>query len=222
MQFTTTSLATLLLALTAAASPIGDDVVMSSRDAPNKKIPCVTTSSRKTVGKGDGNPHQNFVFKQVSGTTDCTDNPSGSASITNSQSVTYTESINAAVDFITLGFSVAESTSTGYTNAFGCGLGNGATLSGDLCVFERIQVTAYTVNAQECFSSSCGASWCSSPSNEDVVIYAPNKDQPGCFYDNHQLNLPCSGLGTEHQVWAGPAGGPQSISCQPAYPPAAP
>lgn len=221
MQYTSVFV-TLALAGFAAASPLAENDGLFSRNPPGEKIPCITThAGRRTTANGDGNPHQNFVFKQVSGTTDCTNNPSGSASITNSQTITYTESISLAVDFITAGFNVAEGTTTGYSNAFGCSTNGGGTITGDLCVFQRIQLTAYTVNGADCFSSSCGGSWCGEK-GENVVIYAPNTEQAECFYDNQQLNLPCLGLGTEHQVWAGPAGGPQFIGCQPAFPPAAP
>lgn len=193
-----------LLAALAAAKPL-NRVELSEREI------CPVTTNKNAQLIGDGNPHQNFVFKQVSGTTDCTGNPSGSASITDSQSVTWTVSVGFTSDFITGGFSVSESVSTGSTNAFGCTTGSG-TIQGDLCVFERIQTTAYTVNLHTC-TTSCGGTSCGDTGS--WVMTSPNSNQGGCFYDNVQLGLPCNGLGSEHVVANGPAGGPQSISCEP-------
>jgi hypothetical protein len=68
---------------------------------------CDPTIVKTTQLVGDGSPHQNFVYTQVSGTTDCTDNPSGSASITNTQTVSWSVSISATLDWITGGFDVS-------------------------------------------------------------------------------------------------------------------
>lgn len=177
------------------------------------EIGCQESAYTQTQRVGDGNPHQNFVYKQVSGTTDCTDNPGGGASINNGQSVTWSASISGTVGFITGGFDVAVSTSTGYTNSFGCLTTGGGSHKGSLCVFERIQLTAFTANARNCQVGTCHPNKCD-PWSPNVVIYAPNNQQPSCFYDNYQVNLPCDGLGAEHYVYNGPSGGPQSISCQ--------
>ncbi len=206
MYYFRTTLSVLALTVLAAASPIDDQSLRRSTD-----IVCSTQDIRQTQLNGNGNPHQNFVYKQVSGTTDCTNNPSGSASVVDSQTVGWTLSISGAADFITGGFTVSVSTTTGYDNAFGCATNTG-THTGSLCVFERIQLTAYTVNSRECVESSCTGTSCGSW-GENVVIYAPNTNQGECFYDNFQLNLPCEGLGAEYYVYSGPAGGPQYIAC---------
>lgn len=200
------TLSVLALAAVAAAGPVGKDSSDLSSD-----IVCEAESYKQTQLNGNGNPHQNFVYKQVSGTTDCTNNPSGGASVQQGETVGWSVSISGEVNFITGGFEVSESTTTGYTSSFGCATDTGDH-TGSLCVFERIQLTAYTVNGRDCTESSCGGSSCGSW-GEDVVIYAPNTDQGSCFYDNFQLNLPCDGLGAEHYVYSGPAGGPQYIAC---------
>jgi hypothetical protein len=172
-------------------------------------------TTKQTIKDGNGNPHQNFIFKQISGTTDCTNNPSGSASIQNGMTVGWIASAGFSTDFLTGGFSVTESVTTGSTNAFGCKTNSG-THTGSLCVFERIQVTAFTAKQRECSSNSCTGTHCG---NYDTtgVIFAPNTVQGSCYYDNFQLNLPCGVEGSEHHIDSGPAGGPQFIACNPSH-----
>jgi hypothetical protein len=201
-----TTFSVLAMVSLAAAGPINNGTIGPSAD-----IGCTTSTIMQTQLNGNGNPHQNFVYKQVSGTTDCTNNPSGSATVTQSETVGWSVSISGAADFITGGFQVSASTTTGFSNSFGCAT-NGGTQSGSLCVFERIQLTAYTVNSRTCIENSCTGATCGGW-GENVVIYAPNSNQGSCFYDNFQLNLPCLGLGSEQYVYNGPAGGPQYISC---------
>lgn len=193
-----------------SASPLAMDAAANQLD---RRGVCkmLAKRDRQTEKAGDGNPHQNFIFKQVSGTTDCTNNPSGSAAITKGETVGWSLSIGGAADFITGGFSVSESKSTGSTNAFGCKTNDG-THDGSLCVFERIQLTAFTANTRECSVSSCGGTQCGDWGN-DVVIFAPNDSQGDCFYDNFQLGFECVAKGSEHRVENGPAGGPQFIAC---------
>jgi hypothetical protein len=177
---------------------------------------CTSSTFKETALNGNGGPHQNFVFKQVSGVIDCTNNPLGTVTIDKGQSVAYTESINLAIGWITGGFSVEETTSTGYSQGFGCKTDSG-THKGSLCAFQRIQVTAYTVHARQCTQSSCAGQECGSY-DKDVIFFSPNTDQGDCFYDNFQLNLPCTTLGAEHHYNSGPAGSPHFVSCQPARP----
>jgi len=176
------------------------------------KIPCAGGPYTQTQRVGDGNPHQNFVYKQVSGTTDCAGNPGGGASISNGRTVSWSASISGTVQFITGGFDVSLSTTTGYTNSFGCSTPGGGTQGGSLCVFERIQLTAFTANTRTCEKTTCTPDKCGDWAN-NVVIYAPNTQQSSCFYDNYQVNLPCDALDAEHYVYNGPAGGPQEIPC---------
>lgn len=166
---------------------------------------------------GDGDPHQNFIWKQVSATTDCTDNPAGSAAITESTTVGWSAGGTFVSDFISAGFDVSESTTTGTTNAFGCKKSDTDTYSGSLCVFERIQTTAYTVNQRTCTESGCGSGTCS-PYTGNVVLVAPNSNQGSCFFSNFQANQPCGPQGQEITVPSGPAGGPQDIPCDPVLP----
>lgn len=177
------------------------------------EIPCEGGSSTQTIKDGDGSPHQNFIFKQISGTTDCTDNPSGSAAIQKGMSVGWSASAGFTSDFITDGFSVTTSVSTGSTNSFGCKTNSG-THTGSLCVFERIQVTAFTAKQRTCVTSTCSGTHCGDYSTTGV-IFAPNKVQGSCYYDNFQVNLACGVEGSEHHINAGPAGGPQFIACDP-------
>jgi hypothetical protein len=178
---------------------------------------CGHSTIQQTIVVGDGNPHQNFLYKQVSGVTDCDGNPGGSAAVTQTLTVSHGISLGASVDFITGGFDVSVSTSTGFTNSFGCGTPGGGSEPGSLCVFERIQLTAYTVNTQTCvigYGACGGEETCTPNTSPNSVLYAPNSIQGSCFYDNFQLNLPCGVLGTEHRFDSGPAGGPQFISCE--------
>lgn len=178
------------------------------------KMPCRgnPTSHVETEKIGDGNPHQNFVFKQISGVTDCTNNPSGSVAIANGLIVSWSASVGFTSSFITGGFDVSESVSTSSTNTFGCATSAGSH-TGDLCVFERIQVTAFTARSRTC-STTCAGTSCTDYGSPGV-IFAPNSQQGSCFYDNYQVNLPCGLQGSEHLIQSGPSGGPQFIGCEP-------
>ena len=180
-----------------------------------KRETCSHTTQLITDKVGNGNPHQNFIFKQISGTTDCTNNPSGGAAITNSLTVGWSISGGLAADFLSGGFDVSRSVTTGSTNSFGCKTNKGAH-KGSLCVFARIQVTAFTVESARCPVNSCIGIQC--PKNMPRgVMYTPNSVQGSCYYDNFQLGLPCKAEGTEHLIKSGPAGGPQFVACQPSH-----
>ena len=144
------------LVATSLANPVPDGICTGAE------------SKNQTQLLGDGDPHQNFKFKQISGTTDCSGNPSGSASITNSQTVGWSISAGFSFDFISGGFDVSESVSTGSTNSFGCKTDDG-TQPGSLCVFERIQTTAYTVNMRTC-STRCGTDWTCTDWADNIVV----------------------------------------------------
>ena len=192
---------------------IGLSAAMALPEEDKSKIPCEGgPTQRQAVPIGNGNPHQNFIFKQISGSTDCTDNPSGSVSITKGLTVGWSASAGFTSDFITGGFTVTESVNTGSTNDFGCKTNSGSH-NGSLCVFERIQVTAFTAKSRECEATSCGTH-CSNY-DQQGTIFAPNSQQGSCYYDNFQVNLACDIQGTEHHIDMGPAGGPQFIACDP-------
>ena len=190
--------------LSLAALCVGNPIEISERES------CRVTSGDDTNLVGDGNPHQNWIYKQVSETTDCTGNPSSSTSITDTQTVDYSLSANVAIGWFTGGFAVSESFSTGSTNSFGCATEDGGSQDGSLCVFERIQTTAYTAQTRSCSNSTCSGNDCTDWS-EPVIITAPNDLQAGCFYDNFQLTdvgISCQYKGYQLTIADGPAGGP--------------
>lgn len=195
-----------LMATLGGAAPLEDGT----------EIPCQSNTIKQTRKKGNGNPHQNFIFKQISGTTDCTNNPNGAASISKGLTVGYSVSAGFAGDFITGGFDVSVSQSTGEVHSYGCKTNNGVH-KGSLCVFQRIQATAFTGEVRHCTESTCAGTTCGNWGGAGV-IFAPNNDQSaGCYYDNFQLNLPCREKGSEHYVKSGPKGGPHFIACQPTH-----
>lgn len=204
-----------LAALVALAAAMPVEIVNSTLSDKRAGI-CRGTKQKQTIKVGNGNPHQNFAYKQVSPNTFCTNNPGGSAAVTTELSVGFSVSIAAEVEFITGGFDVSVSTSTGFTNSFGCATvvdGVSGTQTGSLCVYERIQLTAFTVNTQVCVENMCQDETCVKDTGPNSIIYAPNAAQGGCFYDNFQLNLPCGIMGDVKYVYDGPAGGPQFIPC---------
>jgi len=117
-----TFLGVLALAAVTTTSPINSrsaSLSPSSNHTDGPDIVCENYEWEFTSLIGDGNPHQNFIYRQVSGQTLCTNNPGGSASVTESQTVGTSFSVGGAVDFITGGFDVSYSTTTGFTNTFG-------------------------------------------------------------------------------------------------------
>lgn len=140
--------------------------------------------------------------------------PGGGASVDKTTEVSWGMHGDLSYEFTSGGFDVSTSVSTGYTQSFGCTGKGGKTLTGDLCVFQRIQTTAYTVDQTTCHESPCTGQQCSTSSNG--VMFAPNSGDNECFYSNKQLGIACKGFGAETHINYGPAGGPHFVSCEPA------
>ncbi|CZR64860.1 uncharacterized protein PAC_14759 [Phialocephala subalpina] len=118
---------------------------------------------------GDGNPHQNYLLKQLSENIDCATAPSCSVCQKESMSYTIGWSSSATADeWLTCGFDVSVSWTTG--NTYSC-TGN----SGDtVCVWYNTAHTAYTV--QNGAYNDCTRF---SPLGGTLVMYSPNSNNVG-------------------------------------------
>ncbi|KAI7162803.1 hypothetical protein KC349_g1722 [Hortaea werneckii] len=126
----------------------------------------------RTTLVGDGDPHQDWLHQQMTDTIAC---GGGSCSVgqtlTHSYSFGWSASASAA-GWITGGFSVQESVSSG--NAYTCDAGPGESV----CLWKHIGHTAYTVQNQLCNP-------CSGCKNlgEKYVMTSPNSNNIGTnFY----------------------------------------
>ncbi|CZT12499.1 uncharacterized protein RAG0_16306 [Rhynchosporium agropyri] len=194
----------------------------------------VRTKKPRYITAEDPNPHQNFVFKQITPSQQCKGSPGNSASVTKGLSVGWAFSIGAGVSAnpaaggpgasLDIGYSISRSVSTTTTLSFTCSTDSGKGKENPVCGFQRVQVTAYTQKEQICDSPPQGCP--GKPTNckdtgNTAVVFAPNAEQGGtetstgnCYYDNYQLGLPCVFAGNE--LRSNPSsipGGPQYVSC---------
>lgn len=123
---------------------------------------------------GDGNPHQNPYQQQVTQTLSCGPGGSCSVSISHSHSLSWTASASAAYGWISGGFSVSESYSTGRT------LTCNGNAGGDVCIWYNYGVTAYTVSSTSCYYYNGYASMCRNLGTR--ILYSPNNCQQGQPY----------------------------------------
>ncbi|KJZ73726.1 hypothetical protein HIM_06844 [Hirsutella minnesotensis 3608] len=127
-----------------------------------RQIACGITSSRPVL-VGDGNPHQNWLHKQISENMDCGD---GSCSVgyTQSTSYTITATLSAAYEWFSGGFSVSYSEATG--QSYTC---NGNP-NQRVCSWYSMAHTAYT--ARETTFNQCGTT----STGGQYIIWSPNKE----------------------------------------------
>ncbi|KAI1044192.1 hypothetical protein LB505_008607 [Fusarium chuoi] len=148
---------------------------------------------------GDGDPHQNYFHKQLSEVVNC--GTAQSCSVGNSQSISYTIGWTATltpVSWISGGFSVSESWSTG--NTYTCTGSAGE----DVCVWYNTAHTAYTVQNRERDSCDVGGGWEST--GDPFVMYSPNESNRGGGY--YCVIGTCRAQGDNYWDYSGRAGGP--------------
>ncbi|GAC94381.1 hypothetical protein PHSY_001952 [Pseudozyma hubeiensis SY62] len=149
--------------------------------------------------KGDGDPHQNYKFVQVSPKMTCADHD---CSVAQGYSVTtdWTANVGGAW-FASLGFSVTESHTDGVT--FSC---NGANHE-SMCVWHQTDLTAYTATVQEeyCGGMFGGLGCPVSRPLRDIILFSPNNRQ--CGLDWHcREGSDCTYKDAEYYIKCGPPG----------------
>lgn len=145
---------------------------------------------------GDGNPHQNFLAKQLSDTINCGNAATCSASQSQSKSYSIGFSADATYEeWISGGFSVEMSWETG--NEYVCGGSTGETV----CTWYQTAHTAYTV-------VNCDATTCDPECNpsDPFVMFSPNHNNAGGGY--YCVTGTCRAQGDSYWNFDGPAGGP--------------
>jgi len=169
--------------------------------ADKRQTSCYTT----LVPDGNGNPHQNYQHQQVSDTDPCSQDADGNfdcgISYSTSYSYTWSASIGVTDEFISGGFSVSESWSSG--DSYTCN-----PLDGDdgICMWYSSANTAYTVEDIEV--SSGGEGECAT--GDPYVITAPNTNNAGGGpYCVHGIKY-CRANGDFYWDLDGPATGPPS------------
>ncbi|KAL2072077.1 hypothetical protein VTL71DRAFT_11420 [Oculimacula yallundae] len=196
---------------------------------------CTHSEVNAWVAADDPNPHQTFVFKQITPSVECTGSPGNSISVSKGLTVGWTFSLTGAAtgnpssgglgSWLSAGFSVSESVSTTTTEGFGCSSDDGSSKQGSICGFQRVQITAYTIKEQKCSTASPTCADANQKSCVDTgrtgVLYSPNSDQGGsdtasgnCYYNNFQLGLPC--VVSSNEIRSNPSsipGGPQFVGC---------
>ncbi|RSL82000.1 hypothetical protein CEP51_005430 [Fusarium floridanum] len=144
----------------------------------------------------DGDPHQNYLHKQLSETINC--GTAESCSVGSMQSKSFTigwSSDFSGVPWISGGFSVSESWTTG--NSYSCNAGKGETA----CIWYNTAHTAYTV--RETARNSCGGSY---TARGPYILFSPNEQNRGGGY--YCVIGTCRSQGDEYWDKSGRAGGP--------------
>ncbi|RBR26133.1 uncharacterized protein FIESC28_01161 [Fusarium coffeatum] len=163
----------------------------------NDPPPCSVLTMTSLVG--DGDPHQNYFHKQLSEVVSCGSAPS--CSVGNTQSVSYTIGWTASltpVSWISGGFSVSESWSTG--NTYSCTGSTGE----DVCVWYNTAHTAYTVQNMQRDSCAVGGGW--DADGDPFVMFSPNANNRGGGY--YCVIGTCRAQGDNYWDYSGRAGGP--------------
>ncbi|CAG7564520.1 unnamed protein product [Fusarium equiseti] len=144
-------------------------------------------------------PHQNYLHKQLSEVVNCGSAPS--CSVGNTQSVSYTIGWTAnltPVSWISGGFSVSESWSTG--NTYCCTGSTGE----DVCVWYNTAHTAYSVQNMQRDSCKVGGGW--DTDGDPFVMFSPNTNNRGGGY--YCVIGTCRAQGDNYWDYSGRAGGP--------------
>lgn len=173
--------------------------------SPNKHIDRVNHKhtlhkrDKRYVRAGDGNPHQNYKFQQVSPTFTCAEHE---CSVTQQYSVTtgWSANVGGAL-YASLGFSVSDSRTDG--TSYTCS----SKSHGRACVWHQTDLTAYTATERDWFCSGgfAGLPCRVSRPIRDVIIFAPNKRQ--CGLTSHcREGSDCAYEGAEYYIKCGPAG----------------
>ncbi|PPJ59152.1 hypothetical protein CBER1_03066 [Cercospora berteroae] len=148
------------------ALPLVDDatnMTLYERQGPGTGGPCGDTTFRTEL-VGNGNPHQNFKQVQITGTLNC--GGGGGCEKSKMESETIAIGFEAGGgEWITGGFSVTKEYTTGETDT--CYGEDGE----NLCIWQRIHHTAYTV--EESRSNRCDG-----VVSRQFVMKSPNSNQP--------------------------------------------
>lgn len=184
-------LALLLAICRASALPRPSNETSVGPNLPEKDFICLSTIKRF----GDGNPHQNYLNIQLTENINCGGGGKCSVSHLSSHTIGFTASVAITPqDWISAGFSVQDSYTTG--NTYGCGA-----LEGDVvCVWQSIAHTAYTVRTKN--SGHCGNGY-----GPPFVIKSPNKHDVGSTYYCVRGSA-CRSNGAKYWNNNGRAGGP--------------
>ncbi|EEA19900.1 conserved hypothetical protein [Talaromyces marneffei ATCC 18224] len=145
---------------------------------------------------GDGNPHQNYYANQLSENMNC---GVRSCSVGQTQSVSYTigwTASAAASQWLTGGFSVSASWTTG--NSYNCNGNPGDTV----CVWYNTAHTAYT-----CENGMYNTCTGFSGNGDHFVMFSPNAGNVGGGY--YCVIGTCRSQGEGYWNYDGPAGGPR-------------
>ncbi|CZT46084.1 uncharacterized protein RSE6_06464 [Rhynchosporium secalis] len=205
---------------------------LKDRQAPG--LGCQHQEVFQWIAADDPNPHQNFVFKQITPSVQCTGSPGNSVAVSKGLTVGWSFSLTGAVtgnpasggvgSWLSAGFSVSKSVTTTTTQTFGCSSDTGSQ-QGSVCGFQRVQVTAYTIKEQKCniASPTCADAsqrFCSD-TGKTGVLFSPNADQGGsstasgnCYYNNFHGTGPVNVFDDSHQSIGDMWGGVSSASDQ--------
>jgi hypothetical protein len=144
---------------------------------------------------GDGNPHQNYLHKQMSEDETCDPSHTCAVSYTNGGSVSWSISGGAGWEWISGGFDVSSDWS--WDNTYTC--------SGDpgdvVCVWYNIAHTAYTV--RKGFRGDC-----LDVDTTPYVMFSPNSNNVGAGYYCVVGAQFCRNINAQYWDYNGPAGGP--------------
>ncbi|KAH7122131.1 hypothetical protein B0J13DRAFT_648348 [Dactylonectria estremocensis] len=167
-------------------------------DVDKRLVNEICSSIGTTVLVGDGNPHQNYLHKQISETINCGGAATCNAGYTETQSFAIGFSYTLKLeDWAQFGFSVTQSWTTG--NMYNCG----GTTGEDVCIWYNTAHTAITVRNENYITAGCGIA--QALYSEDIILKSPNEQNRGggyyCFVD------PCRAKGDGYWDNSGPVGG---------------
>jgi hypothetical protein len=152
------------------------------------------SAKKNTARVGDGNPHQNYFYIQVSETNTCSGGSDCSVAHTTSETIGWTASMGGA-QWISGGFAVSESWTIG--NSYSCSAHPGETV----CVWHKVAHTAYTV--QNVF---VGSTCLGTEDTSDYILFSPNTNNVGGGY--YCVVGSCRNYMDSYWVKDGRAGGP--------------
>ncbi|KAK5657172.1 hypothetical protein OQA88_3229 [Cercophora sp. LCS_1] len=146
---------------------------------------------------GNGNPHQNYHNVQISENLDCKGATQCTVGYQQSKSFSVGWTSTVGVSWISGGFAVGQSWSTG--NSYECT----ASKNERVCIKYKTAMTAYTVDGGWHNPCTGTTSW----DTKNVIIWSPNKNNKGGGY-YCVVGSSCKYQGNTWLVKEGRAGGP--------------